>query len=292
MEEFVLNFAPTGLLPRRPDHPDVPLDPAEIAEQVLAAASLGATVAHLHAREEDGSPSSRAEVFADIIGRIRAHDRRLVLCVSLSGRFVAEFGARAAPLALGGDLKPDMASLTLSSLNFSRSASVTAPDDVKELAGRMLECGVVPEFEVFDLGMANYLRYLLERGLVEAPCYANLILGNVATAQADLASAGLLVRELPAGCLWSMGGIGASQVVANTLALASGGGVRVGLEDNLYYDAARAELASNRVLVDRVIAIASMLGRRPMPPATFRKKMAMLAGDGHYGREPKPRMSP
>ena len=287
MEEFVLNFAPTGLMPVRSDSPHVPLDPTEIAEQVLEAASLGATVAHLHAREQDGSPSSSADVFSDIIGRIRAHDKKLVLCVSLSGRFVTDLEGRAEPLSLTGDLKPDMASLTLSSLNFSRSASVTSPEDLKVLAGKLLALGIVPEFEIFDLGMANYLRYMLDRGLVEAPCYANLLLGNVATAQPDLTSAGLLVRELPDGCLWSMGGIGAAQTTANTLALASGGGVRVGLEDNLFYDAERTELASNRVLIDRVVVVGSLLGRQPMAPATFRKKMAMLPGDGMYGREPK-----
>ena len=119
MEEFVLNFAPTGMVPMRADHPSVPLEPASIAEQVLEAASLGAAVAHLHARAEDGTPSSSAEIFGDIIGRIRAHDRELVLCVSLSGRFVSDLEARAEPMTLGGDLKPDMASLTLSSLNFS-----------------------------------------------------------------------------------------------------------------------------------------------------------------------------
>ena len=183
MEEFVLNFAPTGLVPMRGDHPGVPLEPAAIAEQVLEAAELGATIAHLHAREPDGAASSSADIFADIVGRIRAHDRRIVLCVSLSGRFATDFERRAEPLTLDGDLKPDMASLTLSSLNFSRSASVSSPDHVRALAKRMLEIGVVPELEIFDLGMANYLRYLLEHQLVDPPCYANLLLGNIASAQ-------------------------------------------------------------------------------------------------------------
>ena len=286
MEEFVLNFAPTGMLPKRADHPDIPLEPAEIAAQVLEAASLGATVAHLHARGADGSPSSSAEIFGDIIGRIREHDQALVLCVSLSGRFVTELEARAEPLSLEGDLKPDMGSLTLSSLNFARSASVTSPEDMKALAKGMLLLGIVPEFEVFDLGMANYLNYLLDRGLVEAPCYANIILGNVATAQLDLVSAGLLVRDLPEGCLWSMGGIGAAQLGANALALASGGGVRVGLEDNLFWDRARERKASNVELVRRVVDLGEALGRRPMAPAEFRERMAMLPGGGQFGRKP------
>lgn len=288
MEEFVFNFAPTGLVPMRGDHPGIPLEPAAIAEQVLEAAGLGATVAHLHAREPDGTASSSAEIFADIVGRIRVHDRRIVLCVSLSGRCATDFERRAEPLTLDGDLKPDMASLTLSSLNFTRSASVSSPDDVRGLAARMLALGVVPELELFDLGMANYLLYLLEHGLVEAPCYANLILGNVASAQADLCSAGLLVRELPPGCLWAMGGIGAAQLTANTLALAAGGGVRVGLEDNLFWDAGRSRLASNRELLDRVLGLGAALGRSPMSPTKFREALAMSPGGGMYGRQAKP----
>ena len=155
----------------------------------------------------------------------------------------------------------------------------------KRLAEKMRALGVVPEFEVFDLGMANYLRYLLDRGLVDAPCYVNLLLGNVATAQLDLMSAGLLVRELPEDCLWAMGGIGSAQLGANTLALVTGGGVRLGLEDNLFWDAKRERTASNIELVERVVGLGETLGRKPMTAASFRRRMAMLPGGGSYGRE-------
>lgn len=250
------------------------------------AAELGATIAHLHARAADGAPSSDPKIYSDIIGQIRAHDREIVLCVSLSGRCTSDREQRAAPLRLDGDLKPDMASLTLSSLNFARVESTNPPDTVKWLAGEMLAAGVVPELELFDLGMANYLHYLLQRGFVEPPCYANLILGNVASAQADLLSAGLLVRELPPACLWSMGGIGSAQLTANTFALTAGGGVRVGLEDNLFLDAGRERPASNRELLQRTLDLGALLGRRPMPPAQFRDALDMLPGSGQYGRPP------
>ena len=141
---------------------------------------------------------------------------------------------------------------------------------------------------MFDLGMANYLRYLLDRELVEAPCYANILLGNVASAQLDLISSGLLVRELPRGCLW---GDGRDRRCAGRGRTPSGwqlaAGFGVGLEDNLFWDGGRSRLASNRELLERAIGLGEALGRCPMSPTEFREALAMLPGDGMYGREPK-----
>lgn len=246
------------------------MTPEEIAEEVLSACELGITMVHLHARDTDGLPSCRAEAYAEIIERIRAVDRDLVICVSTSGRKEPEFQARSEVLDLSGDAKPDMASLTPASMNFAREASLNAPDMVKALATRMQERGILPEIEIFDLGMANYLGYLGKRGLVKLPCYVNLLLGNVASAQANLMHAGLLVRELPAESVWSMGGIGNAQLVANGFALAAGGGVRVGLEDNLYFDSARKRLASNGELLRRVLELGAIYERVPMKPQELR----------------------
>ncbi len=285
---MIVNFTPTGIIPGKADHPGVPLAPEEIADEVLAAREIGISMVHLHARGPGGEPSHSAEVYGRIIELIRREDRELVICVSLSGRFTPDVEARAEALGLDGDLKPDMGSLTLSSLNFSRQASVNEPATIQSLARMMRDRGIVPELEIFDLGMANYVRYLIDRGLVEPPCYANLILGGVATAQADLAHAGLLLRELPPGCLWAMGGIGAAQLTANTLAIASGGGVRVGLEDNLYWDASQRRLATNRELLRRVADLAAMFDRRTTTPAELRKALHLAPGDGQYGRLPSP----
>jgi uncharacterized protein (DUF849 family) len=174
--------------------------------------------------------------------------------------------------ARDGDLKPDMASLTLSSLNFSRQASVNAPDTVAFLAQRMHQRGIMPEVEIFDLGMVNVLRYLVERRLVSSPPYANLLFGNLATAQADLLEIGALVSRLPAGTVWCLAGLGAAQLPVAAIAAASAPGVRVGLEDNLWLDAARTQLTTNRELVERVHRLAELMGRRVMTPKEFRKK--------------------
>jgi 3-keto-5-aminohexanoate cleavage enzyme len=289
--DTIINYAPTGMVPTKGMTPHVPTSISEIVEDVHAAYEFGITIVHLHARDElSGQPSSSPEVYARLIGGIRAFAKDLVICVSLSGRTCNEFAKRAAPLELDGDLKPDMGSLTLSSLNFAQSASVNAPDMIQSLARTMRERGILPELEVFDLGMINYSRYLATKGLLQPPFYFNILLGNVAGVQGDLLSAGLMVRDLPPQSLWSLGGIGETQLSANMLALASGGGVRVGLEDNIWFDRERRTLARNIDLLGRVHRMAKELGRGIMPPREFRQFMQLESGNGRYGRCPVTRI--
>lgn len=283
---FVLNFAPTGMVPKRSDSPHVPLDPAEIADQVIEAAAIGITAAHLHARSPDGTPSHDPSIYGDIIGRIRRQLPELVICVSLSGRFSGAFEDRSAPLTLSGDLKPDMASLTLSSLNFAKEASVNAPDMVARLAREMLARGVVAELECFDTGMINYAKYLADRGLIRPPFYFNLMLGGPSGAQADPLTIGTMIAMLPPSRLWAAGGIGRAQPAALALSLASGGGARTGLEDNLFLDAQRTTLATNLQLVRQAHDLGRLLGRGVMTPVEFRAQMGLAPGNGAYGREP------
>jgi uncharacterized protein (DUF849 family) len=279
------------MVPTKGMTPHVPTSISEIVEDVHAAYEAGITIVHLHARDElSGQPSSSPEVYARLIEGIRAFAKDLVICVSLSGRTCNEFAKRAAPLELDGDLKPDMGSLTLSSLNFAQSASVNAPDMIQSLARTMRERGILPELEVFDLGMINYSRYLATKGLLQPPFYFNILLGNVAGVQGDLLSAGVMVRDLPPQSLWSLGGIGEAQLSANMLALASGGGVRVGLEDNIWHDRARSRLARNMDLLDRVHRMAEAMERRIMPAAEFRRLMGLEPGHGRHGRCPVTRI--
>ncbi len=273
---FILNFTPTGLLPSREQTPNVPLLPGEIVDQTLEAAELGAAMVHLHARDpETGRPTYRKEVYAEIISGIRKHNRDLVLCVSTSGREFNELEKRSEALQLDGPLKPDMASLTLSSLNFNRQASINTPQSIQSLARSMLQKGIRPELEVFDLGMINYARYLIRKELIRPPFYFNLILGNIACAQADLLNLGLMVKDLPPDSVWSAGGVGRFQLQVNALALVAGGGVRVGLEDNIWYDAQRTRLATNRELIERIRVIADALGRTPVHPRELRKRLGL-----------------
>jgi 3-keto-5-aminohexanoate cleavage enzyme len=283
--ETIINFTPTGMIPTRPMTPYVPLTEDEIVEDVHEAWQVGITMVHLHARDaRTGEPTWRAEVYGRIIEGIRKFSRDLIICVSLSGRTFQEFEKRAAPLSLTGELKPDMGSLTLSSVNFNHVASMNSPDMIQALAAEMQRRGVLAELEAFDLGMINYARYLEKRGLLASPHYFNLLLGNIACAQADLLHTGLMVRELPDESTWSLAGIGDAQLMMNAVAIAAGGGVRVGLEDNIWYDGARTRLARNVELVQRIHRLAEAHERPVMPPARLREILNLQPGFGRYGR--------
>ena len=272
---LILNFAPTGIVPTRAMSACVPLQPAEIVKDVLAAAEAGITIVHLHARDDSGRPTHRSEVYARIIGGIRERRPDLVICVSCSGRQAKNIEERAEVLDLRGDLRPDMASLTLSSLNFSREPSVNSPEHVRELAQRMLDRGIVPELEVFDLGMVNVIRYLCERGLLRPPLYANLLFGNIATAQASLLEIATLISRLPPEVVWGLAGLGDAQLPVTTLGVAWAPAVRIGLEDNLWLDRDRTQSASNRELVERTHRLAGAIGRSVMTPLEFRERFAL-----------------
>ena len=157
-QPLIINLAPTGMVPTRDMNRHVPITPREIVADVLAAAAIGIAMVHIHARDEDGEPTTDRETFARIIGGIREEREDLVICATTSGRNGASIDQRLEVLDLPEDLRPDMASLTLSSLNFSRQASVNAPDTIRALAERMAERGVKPELEAFDLGMVNTSR--------------------------------------------------------------------------------------------------------------------------------------
>ncbi len=284
LTDLVVNFTPTGMVPCRTDTPHVPLSISEIVEDVHQACELGITMVHLHARTAAGVPTSDPEIYGELIRSVRKFAPELVVCVSLSGRADPSFDYRKLPLLLTGDSKPDMGSLTLSSLNFPKQASINAPDTVRQLGDLMREKGIVPELEIFELGMANHAKYLIKKGVVMSPCYANLIVGNGFSAQLDPLHIGTLIRDLPDDCVWSLGGIGQTQLAANTIAIALGGGVRIGLEDNLHLDRAKSRLATNAELIRRVLEIAAQFERSPMPSRELRSMLALQSGHGLYGR--------
>ncbi len=287
MSDLIINFTPTGMIPTKEITPHVPISVAEVVEDVHLAVETGITMVHLHARDETtGQPTHRADRYGRMIEAIRRFAPDLVICVSLSGRNTTEFQARAEPLELGGSLKPDMGSLTLSSLNFNRQASVNAPDTIKALAETMRQRGILPELEAFDSGMINYAKYLQRKGLLTPPHYFNLIVGNIACAQADLLHIGVMVNDLPPQSLWSLGGVGDAQFPVTTLAVVFGGGVRVGLEDNVWLDTARTRLASNTDLLRRIHEVAAMAGRKVMSQAKLRELLRLKKGSGEYGRAP------
>jgi len=284
-DNLIIDFTPTGMLPTKSLTPYVPVTISEIVEDTQMAYELGITKIHLHARSPGNEdPAYRKEIYAEIIEGIRKFAPDLVICVSLSGRTFNKFEERSDALELKGYLKPDMGSLTLSSLNFNKIASVNSSDMIQSLASKMKSLGIVPELEAFDAGMINYAKYLIRKGLLEAPHYFNLLLGNIACAQADILYAGIMIRDLPENSFWSLAGIGDEQLKMNSVAIAIGGGVRVGLEDNIWFDIARTKLARNLDLIKRIHVIADANGRKVMSSKEFREKMNLEKGFGKYGR--------
>jgi len=275
-ELLLLNLAPTGMVPTRESSPQVPISVAEIVEDAKRCVGLGASIVHLHARDEaTGQPTCRKEVYARLIGSIREHCPDVVICVSLSGRNGGDFAERTEPLELTGDLKPDMASLTLASMNFSRTASVNSPETIRRIAEKLAEKSIKPELEVFDSGMINYARYLGDKQLLQPPFYFNFILGNIASAQAKPAPLGLMMSELPEGSFWVGGGVGSAQLPMNALGILYGNGARVGLEDCLWLDDERRRPATNVDLVNRARDLARILGRTFASPREVRAALGL-----------------
>ncbi|HSI79886.1 MAG TPA: GNAT family N-acetyltransferase [Solirubrobacterales bacterium] len=272
---LIVNAALTGMVGQRERVPNLPVSEDEIVRDAWLCHQLGATIIHLHARDANGQPEWHPDVYASLIERIRARCPEAVLCVTTSGRTFQELERRAAVLELSGDAKPDMASLTLGSLNFATGPSVNAPIVIEALAERMRAAGIKAELEVFDSGMASEASRLLDRGLLEPPLYANLLLGSHHTAPATLRELSHLVDSLPSGTVWAAAGIGAYQLPANALSIFAGGHVRTGLEDNPYLDWERRLPATNARLVERVVELAERAGRRPAAPLQAREMLGL-----------------
>jgi len=267
MENMIINFAPTGMKPTKDWTPNVPIAPNEIIEQVHEAYELGITLVHLHARDpETGEPHYKASIYSEIMEGIKKHCGDLVIGVTTSGRKYSEFERRSEVLAL----KPDLASLTLSSMNFLQEASPSSPDMIQKLANKIDEVGAHPELECFDSGMINYGKYLIKKDILKPPFYWNLLFGNIFTAQPDLATVGLTVRDLPADSIYALAGLGASQLKVTAFAIASGSpGIRIGLEDNVYYNEGKSIYAKNIDILKRAHGLMELFERKVMPPGKF-----------------------
>jgi 3-keto-5-aminohexanoate cleavage enzyme len=265
-DKIVVNFCPTGMIPTKEMTPHVPISPTEIIEQTHEAFELGITIVHLHARNEDGAPTFKRSVYQTIFEGVRQHCPDLIVCGSSSGRNWPEFEKRSEVI----ELRPDMCSLTLSSLNFMGGASVNSPETIVRLAEKMNAYGVVPELECFDLGMIQYGKYLIKKGILHGPFYWNLLFGNIAGFQPDLLHMATALSMIPEDHYASLAGLGLAQLPVNTTAIAMGYGVRIGIEDNIWWDSDKTKLASNTDLLVRLHHIMELQGKSLMKSAEFK----------------------
>ena len=264
--KLIIQLAPTGMKPKKSDTPYVPLSPGEIAEDTCKAYALGASVVHVHARDEHGEPTHKKETYGEIISAIRKKCPGIIICVSTSGRNDRDVAHRAEVLELG----PDMATLMLGTVNFQDRPSLNTNADITALAGAMDKYGVKPELEVFEPGFINVAKYLSRKGHLHAPMHFNLMLGSLGSIPAGMADLAYLAGSIPEGSTWCAGGIGRYQLQVNTASMLMGGHVRVGLEDSIYYSYPKKDLTTNEALVARVVRIAKELGREIATPAEAR----------------------
>jgi len=265
----VVTVAPVGAEVTRADNPALPHRPAEIAADVAACAEHGASVCHLHVREEDGSPSSRRELFEEAIALIRERTP-IVTMVSTGGAVWMSIEER----ITGLEARPDLAGVETGSMNFGEEPFVTVPADARRVVERATELGIGLEAEMFDVGHVVSAVRMLERGELPPPLRANLVFGVPGGIDATPEALAAMLRPLPAGTHWSITAVGRHQRRMLALAILHGaGGVRVGFEDGVYLR--RGVLASsNAELVADVCELVRTLGRRA---ATIDEARELLA---------------
>ncbi|GAC1312088.1 MAG: 3-keto-5-aminohexanoate cleavage protein [Vulcanimicrobiaceae bacterium] len=271
MDPLVITVAAVGaeLAPDRTPH--LPITPAQLGETAALCEAAGAAMIHVHARDDAGRNTSDVARFARGMEAIRARSGLLVQFTTggAIGMTVAE---RAAPLVLA----PDMATLTCGTVNFGEEIFENSFPIVRGILAELRRYGVTPELEIFDAGHLSNAKRLAAEGLLVFPQHVDFVLGVPGGLEASVRNLSFLVDSLPPGCTWSVAGMGRDQLPLATVAIAMGGHVRVGLEDNIYYS--RGRLARNDELVARVARIATDLGRELATPESARHILRVGGG--------------
>jgi 3-keto-5-aminohexanoate cleavage enzyme len=266
----VVTAAVVGAEVTRAQSPYVPYAPEEIAAAAVDAWRAGAAVVHLHARWPDGRPSQEAAHFREIVDRIRAAGSDVVVQCSTGGAVGMSLDERLGSLVPGAE----MGTLNLGTMNFGDEVFVNSRPDVVKVAARLRERGLVPECEVYDAGMLDTLRWLLEKGHLAAPYHVQFVLGVPGGMGASERNLRFLVEGLPEPAHWTVAGVGRFQLPMAELSLRLGGHVRVGLEDNLFL--AKGVLAKgSHELVAAAVERARAAGREPASPAVARSLLGV-----------------
>jgi uncharacterized protein (DUF849 family) len=263
----IISVAITGSLPRKKDNPAVPVTVSEQVESTHAAYEAGATLVHLHVRNDDETPTSAPERFAQVLDGIRKHCPLIITQVSTGGR-------SGAGRERGGmlHLRPDMASLASGSVNFPTRVYDNSPELVDWLASEMKAHGVKPEIEAFDLSMIFQAAAMARDGRIAGPLHVQFVMGVKNAMPVDREVFEFYVRtldRLAPDATWTGAGIGREQMTLAKWSLELGGHCRTGLEDNVRLD--RDTLApSNAALVRQVAGLCEQYGRRVATPAEAR----------------------
>jgi 3-keto-5-aminohexanoate cleavage enzyme len=260
MNPLILTAAITGAETTRIDQPNLPITPEEQAAEAKACYKAGARVIHLHVRDDDGNPTQSMKRFQDSIEAIRAAEPELIIQISTGGAVGEAFEKRLAPLSL----HPDMGTLNAGTLNFGNDIFINHPADIVKLAEAFKQYNVVPEVEVYESGMIDPLHVQFVLGV---PGGMSGTPKNVLYMKEHLA-------EIIPGATWAVAGIGRYHIQASLTAMVSGGHIRAGFEDNIFYH--KGVLAdSNAQLIARLARIAEEIGRPLATPDQTRKILGL-----------------
>src|SRR5215813_1171775 len=290
-DRVIVTAALTGVLATREQCPYLPYTPEEIGEEARRAHQAGAAVVHIHGREpESGGPTWSVDIYRRIRDEVRA--RSPILINFSTGGFnmgVEGDQAKRERLAYVPATRPDLAALNMGSMNYAKYSAgrkafvfdMVFPNpfgDILLAVEAMQQGGVKPELECFDLGHVANAEPLLQMGALHRPLQYSFVLGVLGGAPPAAETLAAMARAIDARDTWEVIGIGRAQWKLVGAALALGGNVRVGLEDNFYLDAAGTQMArGNAPLVEKAVRMARDVGREPMSPAEARAALSLPA---------------
>jgi 3-keto-5-aminohexanoate cleavage enzyme len=273
----VITVAITGSLPSKKDNPAVPITVAEQIESTHESFEAGATLAHCHVRNDDGTPTSDPQRFARLMEGIRKYCAGMIIQLSTGGR--SGTGRERGGML---PLRPDMASLSTGSCNFPTRVYENSPELIDWLAAEMLKYDVKPEIEVFDLSMLFKAVEMERAGKIKGPLHVQFVMGVKNAMPVDREVIEFYVKtlkRLAPDATWTGAGIGKDQITLNRWSLELGGHCRTGLEDNVRMDA-KTLAPSNAALVKRVVVLCAEYGRRPATAAEARQILSLATARG------------
>lgn len=269
MEKLIITAALTGAEVTRDQQPALPITPDEIAEAAYECYKAGASIVHIHARENDGTPTQSYEVYKEIKEKIEAKCN-VIFQPSTGGATWHTPEQRLQPV----ELSPEMATLSAGTCNFGDEVFMNSEEYMEKFAKRMQELGVKPEIEVFERGMIENAKRLVKKGLVDGNLHFDFVLGIPGACPGTPEDLMFMVNKIPEGSTWTVAGIGRTETPLAAMGIVMGGHVRVGFEDNVYYSKGR-KATSNAELVERIARIANELGREVATPDEAREILGL-----------------
>ncbi|MCK8059884.1 MULTISPECIES: 3-keto-5-aminohexanoate cleavage protein [unclassified Fusibacter] len=260
MSKLIITAALTGAEVTKEIQPSLPVSPDEIAQAAYECYLAGASIVHVHARDHEGNPTQDFAVYKEIKEKIEAKCD-IIVQPSTGGATWHTPEQRLQPV----ELAPEMATLSAGTCNFGPEVFMNTEENIELFALKMKEMGVKPEIEVFERGMITNALKLVKKGVLESPLHFDFVLGVPGACPGEPEDLMHMIRTIPVGSTWTVAGIGRYETPLALMAIAMGGHVRVGFEDNIYYN--KGELAtSNAQLVERVARIARDAGRAVATP--------------------------